>query len=736
LNQCRIGTMSRRIQLFKNNQLISTCMQTITVKAAAPFTKNMIAYPKDTTIKNSACTKFDLDPKKLANGQPRIIGEGVCDQVGFSHEDEVFEFAGNGACFKVLRTWTVINACQRDSAGRVWQDNFTQVILVTNTIAPTITSDTTQKVLCSLDADCNPERILLRASATDDCTPIAELQWNYVIKLQNGSTLTGTGNDASGVYPFGTHRVTFTVFDKCGNAANTSYSFVVKSCKAPTARCMTGITTSLVGMDTNGDNQLDAEMAILTPAVFNNGSSHSCGLTVKVSFSVNVNDDTLIVNCTNKNKVVPVQLWVTDSNGNTSFCVTSVTVRDSNNVNICPNFTTNPLVNGRVITSKGAGVENVTVSLEAEEPKIIMTEKEGQYDFGKLVADKSYTIKPDKLGGVDNGITTLDLVIIQRHILGLSKINDPFLLIAADVNRDGKISTTDLVGLRKLILGNTDKLPADKSWLFVWKGQEFSNPLTDDLMTSYIIDSLQTNMTIDFVAIKLGDVNNTAIVNTQEIATDIRSGETTKLFYQDIDVEEGKSYDIPLHTEKVTDVNGMQLAINNDYLDIKGIDGSKDAVKNVDDITKIAFAHQNKVSTTQVALINVVAKRSGKLSDMITLDNVKDFQNEIYINEGQSVNEVVLVPMDFSKSEFELYQNQPNPWSSITKVPLMMPENALIEYRILDNVGRTVYKGSKQVEAGKQFLEFSNELFGVTGNLILEVQSGGKIKSIKMIKVE
>lgn len=51
------------------------------------------------------------------------------------------------------------------------------------------------------------------------------------------------------------------------------------------------------------------------------------------------------------------------------------------------------------------------------------------------------------------GITTRDIVDIQRHVLGLKRFEEPCRLSAADVNRDGRINGLDLFELRKLILG-------------------------------------------------------------------------------------------------------------------------------------------------------------------------------------------------------------------------------------------------------------------------------------------
>ena len=63
------------------------------------------------------------------------------------------------------------------------------------------------------------------------------------------------------------------------------------------------------------------------------------------------------------------------------------------------------------------------------------------------------TVSASKTDDYTNGVSTLDLVLIQRHIfLGLTKLDSPEKLLAADVNKDGKVTASDLVELRKLIL--------------------------------------------------------------------------------------------------------------------------------------------------------------------------------------------------------------------------------------------------------------------------------------------
>ena len=55
------------------------------------------------------------------------------------------------------------------------------------------------------------------------------------------------------------------------------------------------------------------------------------------------------------------------------------------------------------------------------------------------------------------------------------KITNPYELIAADINKSGNISITDILQLRKLILGVDREFPENKSWRFVEASYKFQD---------------------------------------------------------------------------------------------------------------------------------------------------------------------------------------------------------------------------------------------------------------------
>ena len=192
---------------------------------------------------------------------------------------------------------------------------------------------------------------------------------------------------------------------------------------------------------------------------------------------------------------------------------------------------------GVLATETGAGVESATVELAAEisnplqPPGCNLTAcpntnflgvagvgPSGGYGFCPCSACQYFTIKPSKNDNPLNGVTTYDLVLISKHILGILPLDSPYKMIAADANVSGSITSFDVVALRKLILGIDPVLPNNTSWRFVDKAFAFPNA-NNPFQTVFpenienINKSASNPPSRDFVAIKVGDVNNTAIAN-------------------------------------------------------------------------------------------------------------------------------------------------------------------------------------------------------------------------------
>jgi len=53
--------------------------------------------------------------------------------------------------------------------------------------------------------------------------------------------------------------------------------------------------------------------------------------------------------------------------------------------------------------------------------------------------NKAYSIEPQKNDNPLNGVSTFDLVLISKHILGITKFDNPYQYIAADANKSDRV---------------------------------------------------------------------------------------------------------------------------------------------------------------------------------------------------------------------------------------------------------------------------------------------------------
>ena len=146
--------------------------------------------------------------------------------ISISFEDRIFTQVQD-ACYLIERTYTIINQCIVDnpSAGgftdlgtplpipNTFRDDdgffqFTQIITVEDTQAPILSF--TAPDPCDFTDGCEGESVLL-ATGEDNCAGFADLTFSWEIDAFSDGTVdaSGTGADATGIYPYGDHTITW-----------------------------------------------------------------------------------------------------------------------------------------------------------------------------------------------------------------------------------------------------------------------------------------------------------------------------------------------------------------------------------------------------------------------------------------------------------------------------------------------------------------------------------------------
>jgi hypothetical protein len=107
-----------------------------------------------------------------------------------------------------------------------------------------------------------------------------------------------------------------------------------------------------------------------------------------------------------------------------------------------------------------------------------------------------------------NGVSTFDLVIITKHILGMQAFDSPYQYWAADVNGSKTVTTLDMVYIQKVILGINTSFPVQKNWISYF---DTGNAQAWAQSESMNCQNLQSGDELSIKAIKLGDVNFSAV---------------------------------------------------------------------------------------------------------------------------------------------------------------------------------------------------------------------------------
>ena len=727
-------------------EVYDECKQLITITNNTPFVMSNIQWPLDYETAG-ACSLADLSPGNLPEiyGFPMYLaGDDECSLLGYDYEDKVFTVSpGSGECAHIERTWTVINWCSQVNGEF---DKFiiprAQIIKLNNTVAPAI-EDQGPVVQESQNVDCESGLIEVTRTAIDDCDN--PLDWSYeVTEVSTGLVVaTGESSTLSEIFTAGNYSIEWQVQDGCGNFDFDVQLLTVINTKVPTPVCLNGLSGTLVGDDTDGDGVIDTETIELWASDFDGGSYHTCDNPITLSLS----SDTLIKNVTydcSDIGIQEVELWVTDRlTGAQDFCSTFILIEDEG---LCPDNNM-VVVDGEIYTEIQERVEQVEVHL-GDTQITDMTEEDGIYAFGNMPMGGSYDVRPEKDIEYLNGVSTLDLVLMQRHILGIESLNSPYKLIAADVNQSDNISATDLVELRKLILGIYEELPTNTSWRFVDAAYEFadeSDPWLFGFDESYEIFDLQNDMHLDFIGVKIGDVNNTVIANAESTLVDNRSSRwALTLNIQSETVSAGDETVVRFRSGSYERVSGWQGTIEFDpsaveILEVRGkaLDLTEENYytgRQSEGWMTISY-HDSKAQDVESSetLFEIVirAKSDINVENAFTLTS-KVTETEAY----RGYNEVVDMKLESSIEELaSILSVNPNPWIDQTDVSFTMPESGEGRWEFYDVNGRLIYTRTETYSIGDHKMVVKREDIRTSGIVYIKLVTDGGIAEYKMMVI-
>lgn len=364
-----------------------------------------------------------------------------------------------------------------------------------------------------------------------------DLQVTYQLKMNDGppladnyGTLSGSGLDYSinGSYPIGDHNFLVTIQEMDGTISTGELPFSVVDCLAPMPFCINGLAVELLPTEPGSEESLAHVVYVEDVlAMLSNDCSGP------VTYSINLtgeeadpNQDSIFLGCCMPETLI-VEVWAWDNannpyaiqpdgtigGSNADFCETYILIQD-NIFNFCDCDPMIATLEGDIKTFDNVPVAGVDVILSGDASATTITDVYGGYAFEGLEAGRDYTVAPFKNNDPLNGVTTLDLILISKHILNIASLNSPYKILAADANNSGSVTTLDLIIIKKVILSIEEAFPNNTSWQFVNKAYVFpdpNNPWAESIPEVFNINNISDSVIEqNFIAIKTGDVNGSA----------------------------------------------------------------------------------------------------------------------------------------------------------------------------------------------------------------------------------
>jgi len=723
------------------------------------------------------------------------VENGACDLIGWEHEDQVFDIVQD-ACYKVIRTYHIINWCNYVSGqepielgrvenplGLVYDEKtitsddvanygyytYVQVLKVTDYTAPTLTINEVQTCIYGVgDAapagieDLTPgaapyecDTVRTFSAEASDCDQSAFSNFSFTYAVYEDDILAETGEASKffwTVQPKVKYTVRFTVYDNCGNESSLTKDYEFWDCSSPSVICIPAIN---VEIREGGTARVDA-------VEFNKGSWDNCTPASELSHKIwhssisemppndkeSVADlpSTIYLDCDYR-LAQTIYHYVLDAEGNYDYCEATVNVGNASNICVGDPPSVQAVVAGNIQTNEGEMVEAVNINIMGTgSMPSTMTNTNGGFNLA-LNKGQGYEVVPTKEGDPLNGVTTFDLLVISKHILGLQDFTTPYQYIAADVNESGTVTAFDLVQLRQLILNIIPDFPNNNSWRFVDSKYAFASatPLNEDFKERITIDNHQADrMDANFVAIKIGDLNGSATVNTLQ-TNEARTTRNKMTFdFEDQNLQAGELFTIDFTKADLQAIEGYQLALDFTGLELMNIQeglvkshhfGQTLLDRNIllSSWDRLSGSTEPTSDQTHLFSLQFKAHTAGKLSDFLHLQP-KILTTQAYTHQGEIID--ITLRFTTTTNEFTLEQNRPNPFKETTSIGFQLPKAGKVTLTILDVQGRVLLQRAKDFSRGSHQWIIEGQSLTTKGILYYQLATDNEVLTKKMMLIE
>jgi len=267
----------------------------------------------------------------------------------------------------------------------------------------------------------------------------------------------------------------------------------------------------------------------------------------------------------------------------------------------------------------------------------------------------------------------------------------------------------------------------------------------------YSINGLTGGEIADFMAVKVGDVNASAVPN-QLLSGDTRDGLADLTFQIDEqEMKAGEEYTIHFKAKDFPAIQGYQFTLNFDNEAIAFVDftaGFIDVSSENFGLSKldkgiITSSWNDRVARTLadddvLFSLSFKAKAPTKISEVLQI-NSRYTAAEAYTENAERMNLKLLFNTKTGLQEaqaFALYQNRPNPFKEASIIGFVLPEASSASLSIYDLSGRMLKVIEGDFEKGYNEVNIDGSDLGSKGVFYYQLDTPNSTATKKMIVIE
>ncbi len=291
-------------------------------------------------------------------------------------------------------------------------------------------------------------------------------------------------------------------------------------------------------------------------------------------------------------------------------------------------------------------------------------------------------------------------------------MDDVYKVIAADINNDERISASDLLQLRKLILGIIVELPTNDPYRMIVSSQEFSD-INDPwpVQEGIVLQALNINASDqNFVAVKVGDVNRNATFGFKNTTTESTSRSNIKYgILLDSAMDEASDVQsVNILSEKNSTLLGLQISLNIEGMENVSLTSAVLNITSADysvngSVLNISWSSPNTIEVNKNDVLFTVSGTAEAIVDLSINANT-NLTAEAY-NDNLEIMNIEIHTRELVDTKFDVFQNEPNPFEDQTVIRYTLSLDGPVSISIIDISGKIVYVNSKVSKKGNgQFL--------------------------------